>query len=66
MSSFASIARSTSLRRASALSGWWKGSYTDGACGRPARSAACAIVNRFADVEKNVCAAASAPYAWRP
>ena len=60
------IARSTCLRLARAARGFANGSYCEGACGRPASSAACASVSSFAGFEKYVCAAASTPYAWLP
>jgi len=61
-----SIALSTASRRARAACGKWKGSYADGACGRPASKADCASVRSFACLEKYVSAAASIPYAWLP
>ena len=60
------IARSTSLRRASALDGFLNGLYSDGACGRPASSADCESVKSFACFEKYVSAAASMPIEVRP
>ena len=56
-----SIACSTSSRRWIASCGRWNGSKREGACGRPARSAACGSVSREACFEKYVCAAASIP-----
>jgi hypothetical protein len=66
MSPFESIAFSTSCRRALASEGFRSGSYWVGACGSPAMSAACGSVNRAAEVEKYVCAAACTPYACWP
>ena len=63
MSPFTSIARNTSSRRATAATGFRYGSNDDGACGSPARSAACARFRSFAETEKYVSAAASIPYA---
>ena len=58
---YVGIARSTSSRRSSAACGLWYGSYTDGACGSPASSAACSSESWLACFAKYVCAAASTP-----
>ena len=60
------IARSTSSRRAIARSGWWNGSYVDGAWVSPASSADSFSDSLRAGFEKYVRAAASTPYAWLP
>ena len=61
MSWLSTSARSTSSRRSSAACGLWNGSYTDGACGSPAKSADSSSVSWLAGFEKYVCDAASTP-----
>jgi hypothetical protein len=66
MSPESNIARKTAFRRATASAGRLNGSNTEGACGSPARSAACTRFSSWDEREKYVCAAASMPYAWFP
>jgi hypothetical protein len=54
------------LRRASALDGFLNGLYSDGACGRPASSAASSSVRSLACLEKKISDAASMPTAVSP
>ena len=60
------IARSTSLRRAMAPSGFVYGFNPDVCCTRPASSADCGMFRSFAGMPKYVCAAFSMPKAPLP
>ena len=66
MKRFLAIRSSTWLRRDSAAVGLRKGLYCDGACGRPASSAASPSSRSRACLSKKVSAAASTPIAVRP